>query len=381
MPIGVAIGIDGCVQPMQDAVRRRGSSARSSPIAAGAAAAFGHQAPTAGVESAAIRRPPFDPMHHVSRNLFLAVLACISCAAGAAAVDDRYAADPKLRRFVDSMHGETAAVHLGRIVYRKRWEELLTEALYQVAPRGVWSPSHPAWPTARSALADTLRQQSVTWLAANRDEIRLVVNEQSMRAYSEDERARVAEFFESPGGRVWRDRRELSMRVRAYGLPLVIETETLPELKRQDDAAGKALPEDREGKVVYDFLQSPLGAKLLELQNEAWGRIVANVFTGEIDAWTMASKAALAKAVRAAVPGIPPPSDKTYLGQVTMDAERTFIVTIEHYASLRPVGSYVLNFAPGDLHWADIAAAAPGIEPGQARALYRDASGHLGDRP
>jgi hypothetical protein len=205
-----------------------------------------------------------------------------------------------------------------------------------------------------------------------------------MRAYTEDERARVAEFFESPGGRVWRDRRELSMRVRAYGLPLVIETETLPELKRQDDAAGKALtglPEEREGKVVYDFLQSPLGAKLLTLQNEAWGRIVANVFTGEIDAWALASKAALAKAVRAAVPGIPPPSDKTYLGKVTMDAGRTFIVTIEHYASLRPVGSYVLNFAPGDLHWADIAAAAPGIEPGQARALYRDASGHLGDRP
>ena len=282
------------------------------------------------------------------------------------------------------MHGETAAVHLGRIVYRKRWEELLTEALYQVAPRGVWSPAHPAWPAARSALTDALRQQSVTWLAANRDEIRLVVNEQSVRAYSEDERARVAEFFESPGGRVWRARRELSLRVRAYGLPLVIETETLPELKRQDDVAGKALtslPEEREGKVVYDFLQSPLGAKLLELQNEAWGRIVANVFTGEIDAWTMANKAALAKAVRATAPGIPPPSDKTYLGKVTMDAGRGFTVTVEHYATLRPVGSYVLNFSPNDLHWTDIAAAVPGIEPGQTRVLYRDASGHLGDRP
>jgi hypothetical protein len=124
-----------------------------------------------------------------------------------------------------------------------------------------------------------------------------------------------------------------------------------------------------------------LGAKLLELQNEAWGRIVANVFTGEIDAWTMANKAAVAKAVRAAAPGIPPPSDKTYLGQVTMDAGRTLTVTVEHYATLRPVGSYVLNFAPNDLHWADIAAAAPGMQPGQARALYRDASGRLGDRP
>lgn len=146
---------------------------------------------------------PFDPMpRHALRIALMVVLACIACAAGAAAVDDRYAADPKLRRFVDSMHGETAAVHLGRIVYRKRWEELLTEALYQVAPRGVWSPAHLAWPAARSALAEALRRQSVTWLAANRDEIRLVVNEQSVRAYTEDERARVTEFFESPGGRI-----------------------------------------------------------------------------------------------------------------------------------------------------------------------------------
>jgi hypothetical protein len=42
---------------------------------------------------------------------------------------------------------------------------------------------------------------------------------------------------------------------------------------------------------------------------------------------------------------------------------------------------YVLTFAPNDLHWADIAAAAPGMAPGETRALYRDLSGHLGDHP
>jgi hypothetical protein len=139
------------------------------------------------------------------------------------------------------------------------------------------------------------------------------------------------------------------MCVKAYGLPLVIETETLSELKRQDDAAGKALrslPEDREGKVVYDFPQSPLGAKLLELQNEAWGRIVANVFTGEIDAWILANKVALASTVRAAAPGMPAASDKTYLGKVTMDPGRTFTVTIEHYATLRPVGTLRADLRP-----------------------------------
>lgn len=80
---------------------------------------------------------------HVSRTALLILLGCLACAAEGAAVDDRYAADPKLRRFVDTMHGETAAVHLGRIVYRKRWDELLNETLYQITPRGVWDPSHP----------------------------------------------------------------------------------------------------------------------------------------------------------------------------------------------------------------------------------------------
>lgn len=68
----------------------------------------------AGVESATIRRLPSDRMpFYAPRNALVVILACVACAAGAAAVDDRYAADPKLRRFVDSMHGETAAVHLG----------------------------------------------------------------------------------------------------------------------------------------------------------------------------------------------------------------------------------------------------------------------------
>ncbi len=71
-------------------------------------------------------------LRHAPRNALVIILACIACAADAAAVDDRYAADPKLRRFVDSMRGETAALHLGRIIYRKRWEEPLTEALYQI---------------------------------------------------------------------------------------------------------------------------------------------------------------------------------------------------------------------------------------------------------
>jgi hypothetical protein len=42
---------------------------------------------------------PFDPMpRHALRNALMIILACMACAAGAAAVDDRYAADPKLAK-------------------------------------------------------------------------------------------------------------------------------------------------------------------------------------------------------------------------------------------------------------------------------------------
>lgn len=85
--------------------------------------------------------------------------------------------------------------------------------------------------------------------------------------------------------------------------------------------------------------------------------------------------------LRAAVPAIPAATDKIYLGTVAMAGDRTFTVVVEHYDSLRFVGKYTLNYAPADLHWNDIAAAAPGIRPGETRSLYRDAAGRLGDRP
>lgn len=53
---------------------------------------------------------------HVSRTALLILLGCLACAAEGAAVDDRYAADPKLRRFVDSMHDEPGQPQSGQIV-------------------------------------------------------------------------------------------------------------------------------------------------------------------------------------------------------------------------------------------------------------------------
>jgi len=313
-----------------------------------------------------------------------AVLVCAASGANAAAVDDRYAADPKLRRFVDSMHGETIAVELGRMVYRKRWEEVLTEGLYLVAPRGAWNESHPAWPAARQALADALRPESAQWLAANRDRVRLVINDKSMRMMSEEERKRTAEFFETHGGQVWRDSREAFARERAFGLPLVVESQSLAQIRRakaEKEKALLALPEEGDGKIVYDYLQSPLGDKLLKLQNEEWGPIVAHIFSSELDSIVLEKRAMLAAAVRARVPGIPPASDKTYLGTVTMAADRTFTVIVEHYRTLQLAGKYTLVYAASDLHWTDIAMAVPDIKPGETRAIFRDKLGRLSERP
>jgi hypothetical protein len=72
-------------------------------------------------------------------------------ASGTVDAQDKYAADPELRRFLESMHAETVAIDMGRLVYRKRWNVVLSEAMYLIAPRGTWNESHPAWAPARDA--------------------------------------------------------------------------------------------------------------------------------------------------------------------------------------------------------------------------------------
>ena len=67
----------------------------------------------------------------------------------------------RARPVVEASHAEIRAVYLGRWMSRKRWEELLDEALYTLAPKGAWGPQHKAWGAARAALADAMRKASV----------------------------------------------------------------------------------------------------------------------------------------------------------------------------------------------------------------------------
>jgi hypothetical protein len=100
---------------MQDAVRLPDSSARSAAIATGDDTALRASRLRRGVESATIRRLPFDLMpRHASRNALVIILACIACAAGERRSTIAMPRIPKLRRFAGSMHGQTVAVHLCR---------------------------------------------------------------------------------------------------------------------------------------------------------------------------------------------------------------------------------------------------------------------------
>jgi len=323
--------------------------------------------------------------HRFARFAMLALCAGACGIVAATPDDDRLAADPALRQFVDSQHAEAVAIELGRLSYRKRWNEVLDEALYEVAPRGgAWNDRHPAWAPARVALERLLREESVRWLAAHRDEVRRIVNEQSMRGLTDDERAQTTAFYQSSAGKVFLATRETFLRERAYGLPLEIEAQPLADVTRAHTAAQKvllALPEDGDGKVIYDFFHGGPGDKLQKLQIEQWGAIVANVYSNTPEAYFHEHKAELVAALHAAVPGIPAASDKTYLGTVAMGADRSLTVVVENHQYMRLMGKYTLVYAPADVHWNDLAMAAPGIRPGETRPIYRDRAGQLSDRP
>ena len=100
-----------------------------------------------------------------------------------------------------------------------------------------------------------------------------------------------------------------------------------------------------------------------------------------MDGVAVESRIAVVEEVRARVAGIPPASEKTYLGTVTMQADRALEVAVEQFDLYRRSGTYSFRYAPDALHWKDVAAAVPDIVPGETRNLYRDPKGRLGDRP
>jgi hypothetical protein len=304
-------------------------------------------------------------------------------AAPARAWEDTSELWTEVRPFVEAGRGERLALLLGRYLSAKRWDELLDATLYLVAPRGAWGPDHPAWKPARAALAKDLIRRSAELPQGDAGEMLYDIVRDHAPSEA-GERAAAVAFYTSAGGTAWLDRREWLLREKTYGLPFLVETESREAVVRRSKAAEKTLLElpEAQTNAVFEFTQSALGKRLLDVQNTLIAEPAGNVLRSELEGLVLEQRDAIVQAVRAAVPAVPPASAKTYVGTVAMRPDRTLDVVVERHEPLRTLGTYpTLSFAPGDLHWQDVAAAAPGLEPGQTRPLYVDAQGRLGDRP
>jgi len=310
-------------------------------------------------------------------------LLTIGLVAMAAAAHADYLGD-RARPIVEASHAEIRAVHLGRHMARGRWEELLDETLYSLAPKGKWGPDHPAWATARAALAKALREASVTALRGETGTwIRKVVDEH-YSSLEPDEIARAAAYYETPAGRTFRDFREKVLAENAYGLPYVIETKSHETMRTEMEEARQKLLNlpDEQTSQVYEFNQSKTGELLMGIENNIIADVIGNIMRSELGALMHGDDGeAIARAVRAAVPNMPPQSPRVYLGTVTMRPDRTLDVVIEYHDGDRLAGTYPFSYAPNALHWQDVANGVPGIQPGEKRFLYRDPQGRLSDKP
>lgn len=299
------------------------------------------------------------------------------------AVPARADMEADARPVVDAAHADALATNLGRYMLEARWNELLDEALFTLAPKGAWSEKHPAWRAARAALATAIRRESVPRLGGDAGRLLHEIVSEKYSSLSPDERARAIAFYESPGGQAFLDFRQKTLAERTYGLPYAIEAEPRATYQRATMTAKKKLRHlpVEQTQAVYDFTNSPLGQQLRSMENGPIADVAANILRSDLDAILIAHGDAIARTVRAEVPAMPPASAKAYLGTVTMERDRTLQVTIEYHDLYRTVGTYRFSYPPDGLHWADVAAGAPGIAPGETRFLYRDTRGRLSDTP
>ena len=151
------------------------------------------------------------------------------------------------------------------------------------------------------------------------------------------------------------------------------------EAKTLLDAIAALPPGD--AKALDDFLESPAWKKVLHLQLYEWADTTSFFVNEVVQSIVREEMPAVASAVRAAVPGVPPPTAKTYLGSVAMAADGHYDVVVEHFAGLNRMGRYTLRYAKDAPQWRDISAMAPGLQPGQMHYLYFDAQGRVSDRP
>ena len=140
---------------------------------------------------------------------------------------------------VAAAQADTLATNLGRYMLQGRWNEVLDEELYTIAPKGAWNETHPAWRAARASLAMAIRRESLSRLDGDAGRMLHEVVIEHYSSLSPDERARTIAFYESAGGRAWLDLRQKAVAEAAYGQPYAIEPAPRADYKRALMAAKK----------------------------------------------------------------------------------------------------------------------------------------------
>src|SRR5262249_21324229 len=208
------------------------------------------------------------------------------------------------RPVVEAARADTLAINLGRHMLQGRWNEVLEEVLYTIAPKGTaWNEKHPAWPAARAALAMAIRRESISRLGGDAGRLIHESVSEHYSSLSPEERARTIAFYESPGGRAWLDLRQKAVAEAGYGMPYAIEGSPRAEYQRAAMAAKKIvrhLPVDQT-QAVYDFTNSHLGQQLIGMENNVIADVALNILRSYLDAILIEHGAAIPPTVRAQV--------------------------------------------------------------------------------
>src|SRR5262245_29026842 len=122
------------------------------------------------------------------RVITIVVTICLATTAVAQFFSER---ELRVRPLAVASRAERIGVLVGRLMVAKRWNELLDELLYAVAPRGTWDERHTAWAPARKALAAALRRASVARLESSGGRlVHDVIVDRYLDVLNDEERAR-----------------------------------------------------------------------------------------------------------------------------------------------------------------------------------------------
>jgi hypothetical protein len=346
-----------------------------------------------------------------ARSLRHCMLAAISCfLAGASLQIPAYAAllsDEQTNRILElTLFGRQALCMAQTDMQQdsksaQALQRSITYSLYQLRPSGVWDESHPAWKPAKKALLELMAPDTSTWLNEfwNQNAKKIVVSDLHY-AFTEPEGLALLEFAETPGARLWFNRRLSECKLKTAGGPGEIgglyrfegENYSDPKGQLQDATRRFDALSGEEKRRVADFTagakcaacaRAPFAVLNRELEDKA--RWLADVLSGHFDVGTsdyQIRQRWVAQLEARLGPTLPVLSKKQYLGNLEMQQDRTVEFRFTYYWNDKPAGgTQVLRFPATHLNYQEVLNLAPNLVAGAPRALYRDANGVISDQP